>query len=84
MKKVILAVRDSAVRAFNNPFFVPTMEVGVRSFYDEVKRQGEDNQMARHPEDFELWCLGNYDDESGLFEQNEPVRLVARAKDVGA
>lgn len=81
--KSVLAVRDSAVRAFNVPFFVPTLELGLRTFYDEVKRKDDNNQMNKHPEDFELWYLGAYDEDSGLFSDQANVRMVARAKDVG-
>lgn len=84
MKHVMLAVRDSAVRAFNRPIFVPTLEVGIRSFYDEAKRNEPDNQMSKHPEDFELWYLGEYDDETGIVDDQNSIRLVARAKDIGA
>ena len=37
--------------------------------------------MNRHPDDYELWCLGTFDDESGLFASGD-LRAVARAKDV--
>ena len=77
----VVAVRDSAVRAFNRPVFVPTIGVAVRSFADEVNRKSEDNQMFRHPDDFELWSLALFDDETGEFQAAEQ-RCVARAKDV--
>lgn len=78
---IAVAVRDSAVLAFNRPFFVPTVAVAVRSFTDEVNRAAEDNQMFRHPDDYELWVVGAFDDESGQFLE-EDKRCVARAKDV--
>lgn len=78
---VAVAVRDSAVQAFNRPFFVPTVAVAVRSFSDEVKRQAPDNAMSVHPEDFELWEVGLFDDETGVFVKSEP-RPILRAKDV--
>lgn len=77
----VVAVRDAAVHAFNRPFFVPTIGVAVRSFADEVNRKADDNQMFRHPEDFELWSLGVFDDETGEFQAAEK-RCVSRAKDV--
>nr|QJB20977.1 MAG: nonstructural protein [Microvirus sp.] len=77
----VVAVKDSAVGAFNRPFFVPSIAVATRSFVDEVNRASEDNSMNRHPDDYELWSLGTFDDESGLFAAGDH-RLVARAKDV--
>lgn len=78
---VIVAVLDSAVKAFMRPFYAPTLEAALRSFYDEVKRGGEDNMMAKHPDDFQLWYLGEFDEESGLFSHLDQMRQVARAKD---
>lgn len=77
----VCAVKDSAVQAFNRPFFVPTVAAAARSFTDEVNRASEDNVMYRHPDDYELWCLGTFDDESGVFSGGE-ARPVSRAKDV--
>ena len=60
---------------------MPTIGVAVRSFADEVNRKSDDNQMFRHPDDFELWSLGGFDDETGEFHAVDK-RCVARAKDV--
>jgi len=78
---IAVAVKDSAVQAFNRPFFVPTVATAVRSYTDEVNRAAEDNQMYRHPEDFELWVIGAFDDEKGEFLPSER-QCVCRAKDV--
>lgn len=79
----VVAVYDSALDAFSRPFFVPTTQIAVRSFTDEVNRASPDNPMAKHPDDFVLYLVGLWDDVTGLFE-NQPggrVQLV-RAKDV--
>lgn len=78
---VIVSVRDSAVKAFMRPFYAPTLEAALRSFYDEVKRGGDDNMMSKHPDDFELWYLGEFDEESGVFSHLDQLRQIARAKD---
>ena len=77
----VVAVRDSAVQAFNRPFCVPTLAVATRSFADEVNRQADDNQTFKHAGDFELWSLGVFDDETGEF-QSADKRCILRAKDV--
>ena len=78
---IAVAIKDSAVQAFNRPFFVPSTAVAVRSFMHEVNRQAEDNAMYWHAEDFELWVVGAFDDEAGEFVPAER-RCLARAKDV--
>lgn len=85
MKRDVCAVFDRASQLFGQPIVVPSTGVAIRSFQDEVTRKAEDNAMAKHPDDYELFHLGTYDDERGTFEPlsevTGPVRLV-RAKDV--
>lgn len=81
MKMVICAVRDSAADCFNRPFFVPSVGVARRSFGDEVARGAEDNAMFHHPEHFELFELGVYDDGDASFAMLDKARSLARAVD---
>lgn len=78
---VVVAVRDSAVRAFQRPWTAPTLEAALRAFYDEVRRP--ESELGRHPEDYELWKLAEWDEESGGFGALEPT-MVGRAKDTQA
>lgn len=82
---VVVSVRDSAVSAFSRPFFVPSVGAAVRSFTDEVNRSAPDNPMFAHPDDYELWYLADFDEESGLFlldELESGKRVLVRGKDV--
>lgn len=74
----VFAVKDDKAAAFALPFFLPRMEVALRSFKDAMKDPKHD--MSRHPEDYSLWCLGEFDDNLGAMMPVEPV-LVARAAD---
>ena len=67
MKMVICSIRDSAADAYGRPFFLPSVGVAIRSFTDEVNRSSEDNQIYQHPEDFDLFELGEFDDTTGRF-----------------
>lgn len=79
----VVAVRDSAMNAFARPFTVPSIGVAVRSFSDEVNREATDNTMFAHCDDYELWELAAWDDETGAFVTIEGGRrMVARGKDV--
>jgi hypothetical protein len=77
----VVSVKDRAADVFNRPFFVPHRNVAIRDFTDEVNRVAGDNQLNKHPDDFDLYLLGEFDDSSGSFINNEPQVLV-RAKDV--
>lgn len=73
MKYAIVAVRDLAVEGFHRPFFVNHTAQAVRSFQDEVNNA--ESEIARHINDYELWDLGTFEDESGTINNN-PVRIV--------
>jgi len=77
----VVCVKDRAADVVNRPFFVPHRNVAIRDFTDEVNRVAGDNQLNKHPDDFDLYLLGEFDDSRGAFVNNDPQVLV-RAKDV--
>lgn len=77
----VCAVRDRVVDAFNSPFVVTSVGQAIRTFGDEVNRKQEDNPLSKHPEDFDLYKLGTWDSESGLFDCGVP-KQVAVGKDL--
>ena len=78
---IVCAVKDTASQGFNSPFFVPAAAVALRSFRAEVNRAASDNQLYQHPEDFELYGLGSFDQDTGAITAPGPV-LISRAKDL--
>jgi len=81
MKHVVVAVRDRAADTFGRPFFVAAVGAAIRSFSDEVNRADKDNQLFNHPEDFDLYEIGTFDDDSGDLVAVKP-RMVAVGKDL--
>lgn len=81
MKLKIYVVRDTATDQYGNPMFLIASGQAMRSFTDEVNRAEKDNQMYMHPDDFELYELGEYETATGKFETKEP-ELKLRGKDV--
>jgi hypothetical protein len=77
----IVSVKDTAAQAFGRPLFVPAVAVALRSFRDEVNRKDSADDLSRHPDDFELYEVGVFDDATGIIDVFEP-RIVARAKDL--
>lgn len=82
MKYVIVSVRDRAANAFGRPFFVATRGQAIRSFSDEVNTKREGNALQAHPEDFDLYELGVFDEDTGQFENNHVPTQIAVGKDV--
>lgn len=77
---VIVAVRDRAIDTFGRPFFVQSTAQAIRSFSDELNRQAADNEMNKHPEDYDLYQLGHFNQESGEFTNDK--RQLAIGKDL--
>ena len=75
-----MAVKDRALDAFTAPFFVQAVGQGERMLKDEAMR--EDSQLGKHPEDFDLYLLGTWFDDSGRFESFDVPQLVLRAQDL--
>lgn len=81
MQQKIVSIRDSAADSFMRPFTVPTVGMAIRAFTDEVNRVSPDNQMNVHPSDFELFEIGEFDEQTGMV-CSIPPRSISRAIDV--
>lgn len=82
MNFCICAVRDAAADVYGRPFFVPTKAVALRHFADEVNRIADDNAWNRHPEHFELFELGVFEDGTASFVMLSKPKQVATALEV--
>lgn len=80
MKQLVCSVHDSASGVFGRPFYVVARAQAIRSFTDEVQRQAADNELNKHPSDFVLYELAEFDDVSGQFSDSAPQVLI-RGKD---
>lgn len=65
MKYYLCSVYDNAAKAYNNPMPVPAKGIAIRGFMDEANRPDQQNTLYQHPEDFTLYCIGEFDNESG-------------------
>jgi len=79
---IVVSVKDRAIDAYGRPFVVPTTGSAVRSFTDEVNRK--ESEMYNHPEDYDLYELGTFCDQTGTFLSTEGgvPRVLTRAQDV--
>jgi hypothetical protein len=78
----VVSVRDSATEGFGRPVFVQAVGQALRSFGDEINRVAGDNDLNKHPEHFDLYHLGTFDDELGLVAPLEFPKLLASGKDL--
>ena len=82
MKLNICSVKDRAADAYGRPMFVPSTGVAIRSFSDELNRSDTDNQLFNHPDDFDLYEFGVFDDNTGLFDLYDQPKLLSLGKQV--
>jgi len=82
MKLSLCSVKDRAADAYGRPMFVPSTGVAIRSFSDEINRNDSDNQLYNHPDDFDLYEFGEFDDNTGKFELYEQPKLLSLGKQV--
>nr|AVQ10232.1 DNA binding protein VP4 [Gokushovirinae environmental samples] len=79
MRMTVCVVRDRAADVFGRPIFAVSRGQAVRSFTDQVNEKG--SELNKHPKDYELYLLGEYDDGSGQFICGVP-EMISRGEDV--
>lgn len=77
MIQVIVAVYDRQLNAYMRPFVAQTVGQAIRSFRDEVNRQG--SEMNAHPEDYTLHRVGVWDEVQGEIAAASPIEQIAIA-----
>ncbi|AXH76875.1 MAG: nonstructural protein [Microviridae sp.] len=78
MIKLVMSVYDHKAAMFCQPFFVGNEQVGMRAFVGAI--ENKDGDVGRFPQDFELYVLGKFDDETGRFDCGLPVSLGRGSK----
>lgn len=77
MKYEVVGVFDLAAEMWSQPMFVPALGLAIRSFADECQRQDDRNPYWKHPEDYVMYHIGTWSDDSGKLESVEK-RLLLR------
>lgn len=67
-KHVVVTVFDSAARTFGPPMLVSHPGLSIRQFTNEVNRADEKNPLFTNSEDFELYQVALFDDETCRFD----------------
>jgi len=76
MQLYVMSIRDIAVDSFGRPYFSVKLEAGKRDFGDLINRVEPGNTFNLHPDHFELYHLGLFDDSTGKFNCFETPRQV--------
>ena len=57
------SIHDNKAEAYLPPFYLHNKNMAIRSFSDAV--QDEASTFFKHPEDYSLWEIGEFDDQTG-------------------
>lgn len=71
---VLVAIKDRAIEAFQQVFTVRAEGEAIRGFMDAINNANSGN-MAKHPEDFDLFVVGNFDDDTGTITPEGPRKI---------
>jgi len=75
MKQIIVALFDTAAGVFTAPQCCPAAGVAIRQFEDLVN--GPDSIYTRHPEHFELYQVGIFNDADASFDCSAPPFILS-------
>lgn len=79
------AVLDTKVGAFSNPWCDQTDNSAIRGFSDAVNDgSNPNNQWHRHPEDFSLYKIGQFDTSIGKIVPVELMECLVTASALAA
>lgn len=77
MKMSVYSIFDRKALVYHQPYFALNHAVAVRTLSDAV---ADPNSMfGRHPNDYVLYCIGQYDDSKGSMESSSPLEHVIDA-----
>lgn len=74
MQYEIYSIRDIKANAYHRPFFVPNRAVAIRAVTDIA--QDTQTDIGKHPEDYQLFYLGTYDDNTGALSSTAPEHVL--------
>lgn len=76
----IFSIRDAKTEVYNAPFYQKTMGEAERNFHTTVN--DSKTTISQYPEDYDLYYLGEYDDNTGQFKALDTPQHVMKAVDV--
>lgn len=79
MQTKVFSLYDSKAKMFGPPFYMQTRGMAVRALADLT--QDGNSMVSRHPDDFVLYQIAEFDDNTAEFINKNPHELVSMASD---
>ena len=80
----IYSLLDGPAQAFTTPMFMHNDGEAIRAISNEVNKSDKQSNLALHPVDFTLFCIGEYDDKTSEIKPIHPPRKVILALELVA
>lgn len=86
MIRILCAVQDRKSELYASPLVFVNDADAIRSFVDAVNREDAQSLIYLHPDDYDLFRIGSYDDSDGVLCPEPHRRLLTggEAKNVKA
>ncbi|QXP44228.1 MAG: nonstructural protein [Arizlama microvirus] len=68
--KIVCAIYDAKTCIYKHPFMGLTKGAAIRTFIDVVNDEG--SEICRHPEDFTLFHIADYEETTGDYNIKTP------------
>lgn len=75
MKMLACAVYDEKAEAYLPPFYVAAPGQAIRLFEDSCN--DKESQFGKHPGDYKLYRVGEFDDATAEFSMEKPALLAS-------
>ena len=82
MELQIYAIRDSKGSCYHSPFYKKTPGEAQRDFQTAVNDNRNENMLNKYPEDFDLFHLGTYCDQTGKITPLAAPQHLVKAIDL--
>lgn len=79
MMLIVCSVMDVKAKAFMQPIFVNNESLAIRAFGDAVVNP--ESGISKHPEDYHLYKLAEFDDNTGRFVALDTPDFLSKAVD---
>ncbi|AZL82940.1 hypothetical protein [Apis mellifera associated microvirus 61] len=75
MQTKAVSVFDKKTGLYSDPFFVRHLGDALRQW--DIVRKNPDTKYGKNPEDFDLFTVGVFDDESGELIKEKPQHIAS-------
>jgi len=82
MRSILVSLFDIAAATYTAPQACPAAGVAIRQFQDLVN--GADSIYTRHPEHFQLFQVGSFEDSTATFDVSSPPFILATGAELRA